>query len=102
MDIRCRKTSCKHNNKLSCMADGILVDDKIICTKFVGVPNKHYDISKHIFEETPKIANYRHNKKLSIKCNAKCLFNRSSICIANGITVNDITNKPKCITFSKP
>jgi hypothetical protein len=48
------------------------------------------------------VAEYRHNKKLTLRCKAHCLFNNQCKCIANGITVNPINEVPKCITFLKP
>jgi len=103
MDIRCRKTNCKYNDRLTCTAEGILVSPKIVCKAYSGVEGKGRDYSKNLFEApTPNFAGYRHTKKLSLKCEAKCLFNRDGNCIANGITVNDLDDTAKCITFAKP
>jgi len=103
MDIRCRKTDCKYNDRLTCTAHGILVSKKIACTQFDGIDGKGADYSRKIFDDEPPVfADYRHTKNLNLKCDAKCLFNRDGNCIANGITVNDIDGTAKCITFNKP
>ena len=102
MDITCRKTNCKHNDKLTCVAHGITISDGLSCLQFEK-GDKGKDFSRNIFDEdTPNVAPYRHTKKLALKCNAKCLFNREHCCIANGITVNPIKEVPKCTTFLKP
>ena len=101
MDIRCRKTDCKYNELLACKADKIDITDNINCASYEKVPGKARDISKQIFESTPEIADYVHNKKMCLECKADCLFNKDKECIANGITVNDIKDKPLCITFCR-
>lgn len=102
MDIRCRKTNCKYNNSLTCMASGIVISDGLTCMQFER-GEKGKDFSMKIFdEEIPDIAAYRHTKNLTLKCKAKCLFNNKCACIANGITVNHVSEVPKCITFLKP
>ena len=34
MDIRCRKTICKYNDRYTCRAKDILVDNKVICSTY--------------------------------------------------------------------
>lgn len=104
MDIRCRKTNCRYNDRLTCRAKQIDVSKKTACETFSYAENTQIDISKKIFEcdTPPKVAPYRHNKKIDLNCDAKCLFNKDGKCIANGITVGDITKTAKCITFAKP
>lgn len=102
MDIRCRKTNCKYNDRLSCTANKINISQKFNCEDFQRVIGKDVDISKQIFEQTPDISSYRHNKKLPLQCNASCLFNKEGHCRANGITINDIHENPKCCTTIKP
>ena len=75
---------------------------KIVCKQYEGMEGKGRDFSKNLFESpTPNFAGYRHTKKLTLKCDAKCLFNREGFCIANGITVDDLGDA-KCVTFNKP
>lgn len=101
MDIRCRKTDCEFNERLTCNSKEILIDNNIVCKSYIKVAEKARDISKQIFEETPEIGDYKHNKDMCLKCKAECIFNKNKECIANGITLNDIDDIPKCITFSK-
>lgn len=105
MDLRCRKTSCKYNLDLTCLAKEINISNKLVCEKFEklrSAPEK--DFSSLIFDETPpKVADYRHLKDVNLTCRAKCLFNRNCHCISNGITINAATQKePKCMTYMKP
>lgn len=91
MDLKCRKTTCKHNNKYACMAKTILVGKKTDCETFEKDPCKDkddlQDVSKTMFESAPDLHPYRHNKECDINCNAECLFNKNGKCKANGITV---------------
>jgi hypothetical protein len=104
MDIRCRKTNCRYNDKLTCRAHNINIGQKLICRDYQYMETKGKDFSKKIFEgnEPPSIAPYRHNKNLMLTCSAKCLFNKEGKCIANGITINDSGKIAKCISFAKP
>ncbi len=99
MDIRCRKTSCKYNNKYTCKANEILIKKNIECSKYEK-GNTPVDKTKWIFTDNPPIyAPQRDSATLSIDCNAKCLFNDNGKCVANGITLNDIKEKAICVTF---
>ena len=40
MDLKCRKTICKHNNKYACMAKEILVDRCTNCDTYEKDPKK--------------------------------------------------------------
>ncbi len=103
MDIRCRKTNCRYNDRLTCRAKEINISEKTICKDY-SYTDSSIDISKKIFEsdEPPKVSPYRHNKKITLNCSAKCLFNENGKCIANGITLCDSNKTAKCITFMKP
>ena len=105
MDLRCRKTNCKYNKELTCMAKGVDISSKYVCHTYIEDKDKEEkDFSKLIFSENPpKVADYRHIEDMNLICSAKCLFNRSGHCIANGITINSAyTPSPKCITYMKP
>ena len=105
MDLRCRKTTCKFNKDLTCMAKKVDITQKLVCKTYEADNGKEEkDFSKLIFSDTPpKIADYRHMQDMCLRCAAKCLFNNSGHCLANGITVNAAMQKdPKCMTFLKP
>lgn len=105
MDLRCRKTGCKYNKDLTCLANKVDISIRQSCLSFEEEKGKEIeDFSKRIFSDNPpKVADYRHLKDVCLKCDAKCLFNRKDHCISNGITINAATSKePKCITYMKP
>lgn len=100
MDIRCRKTSCKYNDKQTCQAKEILIGKKVDCATFVKGNKNQPDLSKSIFQETPEFARQRDVKTMKIGCKADCIFNEEGKCTANGITVNSLI-EPYCMTFLK-
>ena len=101
MDIRCRKVSCKFNDRFVCKAKDILVDDKVVCSTYENDEERKdiQDVTKHLFEQKPNFAPQRDSKALEIKCKAKCLFNHNGLCVSNGITLNSIKEKPYCVSF---
>ena len=101
MDIRCRKTNCHFNNKYTCRAKKILITQKILCSTYENANKNEPDTSKTMFQRAPEYAPQRDSKTMSIGCKADCVFNVEGKCIANGITVNSIANKPYCMTFVK-
>jgi len=105
MDLRCRKTSCSFNKDLTCMAKSIEISSKLECKQYAHKDEKKSkDFSKQIFTDEPfRVADYRPLRDMSLRCDAKCLFNKDGHCLANGITLNDLfAREPKCITFLKP
>ncbi len=101
MDLRCRKTECLYNNKYTCTAKSVKINNKIICSSYVKTNKQEPDTSRFIFDRAPDYAPQRDSKTANICCEANCLFNQNKCCEANGITVNPISNKPYCITFLK-
>ena len=100
MDIRCRKTTCTFNDCYTCKARGILIKQNCECEKYEMSGKRPTDKTKCMFSENPpKYAPQRDSKTINIECKAKCLFNSNSKCEANGITLNDLKNKPLCMTF---
>lgn len=99
MDIRCRKTNCQFNNKFTCQAKEILINQKIICSTYKNGDKPEIDTTKTMFERAPEYAPQRDSKTMKIGCKTNCMFNKSGVCIANGITVNDIKECPYCMTY---
>lgn len=100
MDIRCRKTSCSFNNDYTCKAKEILIKKNGECAKFEKGNKPAVDKTKWLFtDKAPKYAKQRNRSTLEIGCNAHCLFNDNGKCVANGITLNDLKEKPLCVTF---
>ncbi len=100
MDIRCRKTSCQFNDRYTCKAKAILIEKNLVCEEYQKGDKPVVDKTKWLFSENPPdYAPQRDSRTLDIACNAHCLFNHSGKCVANGITLNDIKEKPLCVTF---
>lgn len=99
MDIRCRKTKCKYNDRYTCKAKNILIGQGDLCETYQDSGDKTKDVSKKIFRKTPQYAPQRDTNKMKIECENNCLFNKEGRCIANGITINDIKEKPCCMTI---
>lgn len=102
MDIRCRKTTCKFNKKYTCQAKDLLIKKDCGCANFVATDKVCPDTSRSMFEVAPEYAPQRASLTMCINCKAPCMFrNTKSQCVANGITVNSLSEKPYCITFLK-
>ena len=101
MDIKCRKTECKYNDKFVCQAKKIDVDKTHICRTFEKSEEKAPDTTKLIFLKKVEYAPFRHCKNLDIDCHEKCLFNDEGKCKANGILINVQKEMPKCLTYLK-
>ena len=101
MDIKCRKTTCKFNNKLNCEAKKITISKGMECSSFVQSDKPQVDISKDMFETAEEINPYRNFSNCYVKCHADCIFNKDKRCCSNGITVNELKEEPFCITFIK-
>lgn len=101
MDIRCRKTKCKYNDRYTCKAKGITISQGDICTNYDPADKPAPDTTKTLFERTPEYAPQRDSTAIEIICKTKCVLNKDGKCIANGITVNDVKSKPYCMTFIK-
>lgn len=101
MDIRCRKTSCLYNDRYTCCAKDILIKKGLECEQYENDPNKPIvDKTKKLFTSNPpEYAPQRDSATIGIGCKAHCLFNQDGKCVANGITLNDIKEKPLCVTF---
>ena len=100
MDINCRKLNCKYNNKCVCMAKGVCVAGSTVCDTYEKDAEKEvHDITKTMFQKTPKYENFRHIKKANIECGAPCMFNRAGKCVANGIIVLTGEKNPVCGTY---
>lgn len=106
MDLKCKKMNCKYNDRCACMSKGITVNVRCECATFEKVENlgeeQHQDISRDMFEVAPDIHPFRHNRSMSIECNADCLFNKEGLCKSNGISVMNGKRSGVCITNIEP
>lgn len=107
MDIKCKKCECVHNKSCACCAGKIKVGNKVDCETYEFSEQKAEDLkqqtAKNMFEIADEINGYVPNKSVKIFCDAKCLFNKEGICVANGISVLERSGKtPFCATQIKP
>ena len=75
MDIRCRKTECKFNDRYTCKAKSILIGESDLCYTFEQSGERKRDASKNIFRKIPQYAPQRDTNKMKIECQNNCLFN---------------------------
>lgn len=107
MDLKCRQLNCKNNDGYCCTCKGISVTKEGLCDSFEKydgeLPSRQQqDVSRDMFEKTPDVHPYRHNKNVDIHCNCiHCLFNNEHKCYSNGITLQHNTNTAECITRIK-
>lgn len=99
VDLKCEREDCKYNKACNCMANGIDVSKQTECTTYEKSDNPN----KHEEDKIPQ-ALIRHNT--NVRCVAPCLFENDCLCIANGITVENLTIKnkkgcpcPACATY---
>ena len=99
MDIRCRKTGCRFNAGQTCKAKYVEISSHTVCNSFVrGGDDK--DFARLMFETAPEFANSRHIRTVNLHCGkTHCLFNSFGKCSANGITVLNDKQAPRCGTF---
>lgn len=105
MDIKCKKCECKHNKCCCCTAKEIKVGNMVDCETYEFSETKAQDLkqqtAKNMFEISAPLSPHVSNKEAKIFCNAKCLFNNSGVCNANGITIlenNKDKQSPFCAT----
>ena len=106
MDLKCKKMNCKFNEGCACMSRSILIARNCECSTFEMADNlddtQRQDISKDMFEVAPELHPFRHNRDVSIECDAECLFNKNGKCKSNGISVMNGKNRGVCITNIEP
>ena len=101
MEIRCKKEDCKHNTGCSCRASSIEIDRIHHCDSYVKNPIKQrlMQDNGNIFEVAEEMVPH-HLKNIPLECVAKnCLYNKTELCHANGITVVEDSNCADCATF---
>jgi len=81
IDLKCKLINCKFNKNSNCTANEISVDKSAVCTSFK--PTKNAAI------EADSLPMPLVNHNVCVNCDAKCIFKKNDLCIANGITVLD-------------
>lgn len=94
-DLKCGQKSCKYNHGYCCCAKDVAVACDTHCTTFTSCG----DVNTEAAAEFSKPDN---SVDTAVICNAPCLFNHSTKCIANGITVSTADGgAAECLTFIK-
>ncbi len=93
-DLKCGQKNCRYNHGYSCCAKDISVSRGTCCTTY-----EKADVSTEAAAEFSRPDN---SVDTGISCAAPCLFNHSTKCIANGITVSTADDgTAECLTFIK-
>lgn len=97
-DLKCGQKNCKFNHGYCCCAKNIAVSVGTSCTTY-----EKCDCDKNInTEASAEFSKPDYSVDTAVSCNAPCLFNKSTKCIANGITVStDDEGVAECLTFIK-
>ncbi len=97
-DLKCGQKDCKYNHGYCCCAKDIAVSDGTECTTYQKCDN----CKKPDTEAAAEFSKPDFSVDTAVTCNAPCLFNRSTKCIANGITVSTADDGcAECLTFIK-
>lgn len=97
-DLKCGLKECVHNKGYCCCSKNIEVNCYTDCLTFTPDESKRATNFEAASDFVP--ANYSIDTFVS--CNAKCVFNKDSRCISNGITVmGQGTNEAICLTYIK-
>jgi len=97
-DLKCALAECEHNAAYCCCANKIDVNPAAGCNTYKPNSQKR----KSIFEMGEDFAKRNYDVDTNVHCDADCIFNKSCICTANGITVlGDNSTDAVCATFMK-
>lgn len=97
-DLKCALRDCRFNKGYCCVSKKIGIDQNTDCTSYAPSEEKR----KAIFEGAEDFAPANYSVDTAIDCSADCLFNKSSKCVANGITVmGGQEDKAMCMSFIK-
>lgn len=96
-DLKCGQTDCEHNLGYCCCANAIAVTDDAVCATYCRCSGDK------LIEAAHDYPNPKNNVDTNVACNAECIFNKSTRCIANGITVaiSEDGKNAECLTFVK-
>ncbi len=93
VDLKCKCGKCEFNKNCNCNAKHIVISRTSNCVTYT--PAK--DESKAEFSD--EIAQPLVRPSVEVLCEAKCLFNKSGKCLANGISVLKEDNSAECGTY---
>lgn len=99
-DLKCGLRDCRHNKGYCCVSKSIDINQATDCTTYTPSEDKR----RNLFEGAEDFVPANYSVDTAVDCTAlDCIFNKSSKCIANGITVmNANTEKgAMCMTYIK-
>lgn len=92
-DLKCKREGCEFNQNCRCSAKHITIASNAECTSYS--PSENYNKT-----EKSKIKQRAVRVNTIADCKAAgCLFNHCGVCVANGISVATVDNKPECLTI---
>ena len=93
-DLKCKRQDCQHNKNCNCVIKYVEIKEDTSCDSFEK--SNEAEVG-----EIEKIDQPAIRKNITVECQADCIFNKNSICEANGITVQTENNEfcPNCCTF---
>lgn len=95
-DLKCGMKNCRYNKGYCCCAKQIEVTAGTDCSTYTPDETK----SRSLFEAGSDFVKSDYSVDTNVRCNAKCIFNRDGVCIANGITVmGQGDTEAACLTF---
>ena len=100
-DLKCGQKDCLFNKGYSCTSKEIHVSNGTECLTF---SKKQQTQGDDMFEAATEYSKPNYNVDTKVGCHAPCLFNKSNMCIANGITVTTDSQDAgcaECLTFIK-
>ena len=92
IDLKCKCTTCRFNTNSNCRANNINIDSQTTCNSYIETRSKDAEFADEISQPLVR-------KSTNVECFANCMFMREGSCIANGITIGNLTNNAKCETF---
>ncbi len=96
-DLKCGQKDCRYNHGYCCCARDIAVSQGTLCTTYEKSEAKSQNT-----EASAEFSKPDNSVDTCVICNAPCLFNHSTRCIANGITVSTADGgAAECLTFIK-
>ncbi|MCH5165335.1 MAG: DUF1540 domain-containing protein [Clostridiales bacterium] len=98
-DLKCGQKDCRYNHGYCCCAKDIAVSSGTCCTTYCKSDVEGRNINT---ESAAEFSKPDFSVDTAVSCNAPCLFNHSTKCIANGITVSTAEDGiAECLTFIK-
>lgn len=93
-DLKCKRQDCQYNKNWNCTVKNLEIKSDTSCETYTK--SNEAEVG-----EVEKIDQPAIRKNINVGCSAECLFNKDSICEANGITVQTCNNDycPNCCTF---